>query len=362
MSSREPLQRQGQEAEAMQRCSAFRITEGGCTEYFRVDGLGALLKAAQYVQRYQQEKGPFAEKLRGREQISADTFERMALDRFSSPNRGTEVFDINCDKQEFSAVRFLFGWVSYRMGDVSDVLQQSSCGDTYDWEERQTQVADLLVGREISSAGHLSAEDMSLAEEIREMDGHLLNFYLETNSNVEAALGTHVCIAGDDNALNIYANYDMASGQVCDMLEAVLLRADGGEEFLEYRLNAVEKAALLWKMKDYCQQQTGLSLQEYSAQRMAEEMAASAGELAGPWAGNGDVNRQREGREALPARSTLFAPVRRFVGAFPPGGIPAPPGHRNRPVAACVPRVRRELGDRRAAGTRGRRGKEKGAG
>lgn len=262
----------------MQRCSAFRITEGGCTEHFRVDGLGALLKAAQYVQRYKQEKGPFAEKLRGREQISADTFERMALDRFSSPNRGTEVFDINCDKQEFSAVRFLFGWVSYRMSDVSDVLQQSSCGDTYDWEERQTQVADLLVGREISSAGHLSAEDMSLAEEICEMDGHLLNFYLETNSNVDAALGTHVCTAENDDTLNVYANYDMASGQVCDMLEAVLLRADGGEEFLEYRLNAVEKAALLWKMKDYCQQ-TGLSLQEYSAQRMAEEMAASAGEL-----------------------------------------------------------------------------------
>ena len=105
-----------------------------------------------------------------------------------------------------------------------------------------------------------------------------LNFYLETNSNVDAALGTHVCTAENDDTLNVYANYDMASGQVCDMLEAVLLRADGGEEFLEYRLNAVEKAALLWKMKDYCQQ-TGLSLQEYSAQRMAEEMAASAGEL-----------------------------------------------------------------------------------
>ena len=277
MSSREALQRQEQEAEAMQRCSAFRITEGGCTEHFRVDGLGALLKAAQYVQRYKQEKGPFAEKLRGREQISADTFERMALDRFSSPNRGTEVFDINCDKQEFSAVRFLFGWVSYRMSDVSDVLQQSSCGDTYDWEERQTQVADLLVGREISSAGHLSAEDMSLAEEICEMDGHLLNFYLETNSNVDAALGTHVCTADNDDWLNVYANYDIANGQVCNELEISLHHDDGSEEELSYSLSPTEKELLLRKMDAYCQQQTGLSLKDYGAQLMAEEMAPPAG-------------------------------------------------------------------------------------
>jgi len=275
MSSREALQRQGQEAEAMQRCSAFRITEDGCTEHFRVDGLGALLKAAQYVQRYQQEKGPFAEKLRGREQISADTFERMALARYSSPNGSTEVFDINCDKQEFSAVRFLFGWVTYRMSDVSDVLQQSSCGDTYDWKERQAQVANKLIGREIFSAGHLSAEDISLTGNLYEMDGHLLNFYLETNSNVDAALGTHVCVESSDT-LNVYANYDMAAGQVCDTLEVDLLRADGGEEFLEYPLNVVEKAALLWKMEHYCQRQTGLSLKDYSAQRMAEELAEQA--------------------------------------------------------------------------------------
>ena len=268
MSSREALQRQEQEAEAMQRCSAFRITEGGCTEHFRVDGLGALLKAAQYVQRYKQEKGPFAEKLRGREQISADTFERMALDRFSSPNRGTEVFDINCDKQEFSAVRFLFGWVSYRMSDVSDVLQQSSCGDTYDWEERQTQVADLLVGREISSAGHLSAEDMSLAEEICEMDGRRLNFYLEVGFDMEKVFGKRA------EQMNLYANYDMTAGQICDELELVLVHASGKEEALTYPLNAVEKAVLLRKMEDYCGQQTGLSLKDYSAQRLAESEGA----------------------------------------------------------------------------------------
>ena len=81
------------------------------------------------------------------------------------------------------------------------------------------------------------------------------------------------------NTLNVYANYDMASGQVCDELEVDLHWADGREETVEYRLNAVEKAVLLWKMDAYCQEQTGLSMADYSAQMMAE-MQESLGSVA----------------------------------------------------------------------------------
>ena len=42
---------------------------------------------------------------------------------------------------------------------------------------------------------------------------------------------------------------------------------------MEYRLNAVEKATLLRKMDAYCQEQTGQTLADYSAQRMAEDIA-----------------------------------------------------------------------------------------
>lgn len=139
---------------------------------------------------------------------------------------------------------------------------------------------DKLAGREIASAGHLSAENISLAEEICEMDGQRLNFYLETSFNVDAVFGTHVCTAENDDTLNVYADYDMRTGQVCDMLEVDLHRADGREESLEYCLNTVEKAVLLRKMDDYCQQQTGQSLAQYSAQLLAEnaQEADSVGE------------------------------------------------------------------------------------
>ena len=91
---------------------------------------------------------------------------------------------------------------------------------------------------------------------------------------MDAVFGTHVCTEENDDALNVYADYDMAAGQVCEELEVDLHRADGQVESLEYRLNAAEKAILLRKMDAYCQQRTGQTLAEYSAQLLAEEMAA----------------------------------------------------------------------------------------
>ena len=66
----------------------------------------------------------------------------------------------------------------------------------------------------------------------------------------------------------------------------------------------------------------------------------------------------RGAQEALPGSSPLFAPVRPFVRAFPDGWHPCPSQPRDRPVAACEPGLRREPEERRAAGTREKRGKK----
>ena len=55
-------------------------------------------------------------------------------------------------------------------------------------------------------------------------------------------------------------------------MEIDLYWADGREESLSYTLNAAEKEVLLRKMDAYCQEQTGQTLKDYSAQLMAEEM------------------------------------------------------------------------------------------
>lgn len=122
----------------------------------------------------------------------------------------------------------------------------------------------------------LSEQDISFAEEISEV-GNLLNFYMETNFDVDAVFGTNVCTPENDDWLNVYANYDMESGQICGELEIALHRGDGGEEVMTYPLSTAEKEILLRKMNDYCRQQTGQSLAEYSAQMLAEELSPPDG-------------------------------------------------------------------------------------
>ena len=273
---REELQRQKQEQESSQKYSAFRVTENGVTEHFRVEQAVRMPDAASYGRRWlrQTEQRPFREMLSGRENISAEEFDRMAVACVTGARKITGVFDVDLDAQEFSSVRPELGWITYRLKDVSTASWHLYRADSYDRERRQARFTEKLTGREIASAGHLSAKDFSFADEITADDGRL-NFYLENSFDVDRVFGTRT--AKGDDWLNVYANYDMAAGQVCDMLEVDLHRADGREESIEYRLNAVEKAALLQKMDTYCQQQTGQSLADYSAQRMAEDMAPPAG-------------------------------------------------------------------------------------
>ena len=270
-------QRREEEIRASTRYSAFRIVENGGTQYFRMDRSVGMLEIAGYVRlrlRQQSRPRPLEEYLHGREEIPAEEFERMLTSCMEGDRQITYVYDVDLDRRELSAVRPSLGWVSYRLKDASTAVWHADRCGSYDWNVRQARFMEKLAGREIASAGHLSAENFSFADEITADDGRL-NFYLENSFDVDRVFGTRT--AKRDDWLNVYANYDMASGQVCDMLEVDLHRADGREGSMEYRLNAVEKAALLRKMEDYCQQQTGQSLADYSAQRLTEDMVPPAG-------------------------------------------------------------------------------------
>ena len=269
-------QQEKQAMEANRKYSAFRVTEGGVTEYFRMEQPMEMLASATYVRRWlrQTEQRPFREMLSGREGISAEEFSRMAAGCVEGDRKITGVYDVDLDAKEFSAVRPIHGWISYQLKDVSTASWHSYRTGSYDQERRQARFAEKLTGREIVAAGHLAAEHFLFAEEITEDHGQL-NFYLRTSSDVNKAFGIRT--AGSDDQLNVYANYDMAGGQVCDELELVLIRACGEEESWTCPLNSVEKAVLLQKMDAYCQQQTGQSLADYSAPRLTEDMAPSAG-------------------------------------------------------------------------------------
>ena len=96
---------------------------------------------------------------------------------------------------------------------------------------------------------------------------------MQADFDVDAAFGTYVCTAQNDDWLNIYANYDIEKDCLCDELELNLCKGDGTEENWNYHLNAAEQEVLARKMEEFCQQQTGMSLHEY-AQRFREEQSA----------------------------------------------------------------------------------------
>ena len=266
------------EKEAARKYTAFCARENGERSFFQLDRTEDILEVAKFLRRYLREEqgsgiGALQTSAFARmEPVTAERYDQLLALRMETPNKVTGVFDLDFDKQKVATVDAVDGWKTWSMQDVSAAVYHAYRKNHLRPEQYMSRLLERLEGRELTSAGHLSARDISFADEITEIDS-LLDFYMETNFNVDAVFGTHVCTGENDDTLNVYANYDMASGQVCDELEVDLHWADGREESVEYRLNAVEKAVLLRKMDTYCQEQTGQTLKDYSAQLLAEEMA-----------------------------------------------------------------------------------------
>lgn len=106
-------------------------------------------------------------------------------------------------------------------------------------------------------------------DEICENDGKL-NFYIPVTFDVDSVFGTDVCSLGNDDWLNIYADYDMEAGEAADHLDISLNRADGSIEYLTYPLDAAQREILRGKMDAYCLRETGMGLDAY-VQSLADE-------------------------------------------------------------------------------------------
>lgn len=159
------------------------------------------------------------------------------------------------------------------MRDVSVAAYHATRSSFAPAREQWSKLLDHLSGKEITSAGHLSARNFSFGEEIIEEDGKL-NFYVQADFDVDEAFGTFVCTDQNDDWVNIYANYDIEKGCICDELELNLCKGDGTEENWSYHLNAAEQEVMARKMEEFCQQQTGMTLHEYAQQLRDEQSTA----------------------------------------------------------------------------------------
>jgi hypothetical protein len=265
-----------QRAEESRRVSAFHVTGNGADMYFKTDRGYELLETARRLRLYLRKDfitDSYAESYAGCKQITADEFDALVGERMDNTGKVVGAFDIDFDKREFSAVNIMDGWQTFAMGDVSAAAYYACRGDRLTTEQRWTRLLEKLDGKEITSAGHLSARNFSFSDEIIEND-EKLNFYINTNFDADAVFGTHVCTDENDDYINLYADYDMETGRVCDTLSIILWKGDGQTEEMSYTLNAAEKEVLLRAMDTYCQKQTGgMDLAVYSARCMAGQQA-----------------------------------------------------------------------------------------
>ena len=260
--------------EAARTYAAYHVTEHGQEWYFKTSPGEELLGACKKLRGYvTAEKGTAPDKFIGMffggQPITAKEFDALTAVRMENTGKVRGVFDVNFDKREFSAVRIMDGWRTWAMRDVSAAVYHATRSQFASSDDQWRKLLDHLSGKEITSAGHLSARNFSFGDEIIESDGKL-NFYVQTEFDVDAAFGTFVLTDENDDWLNVYANYDIAQGKPCDTLELTLCKGDSSEESWSYQLNAAEQDVLLRKMEEYCQQQTGMSLHDY-AQQFREE-------------------------------------------------------------------------------------------
>ena len=262
------------EEEAARTYAAYHVTERGQEWYFKTSPGEELLAVGEKLRGYVTKGSSvaldkFIGMFFGGQPITAKEFDALTALRMENTGKVRGVFDVNFDKREFSAVRIMDGWRTWAMRDVSAAVYHATRSQFASSDDKWRKLLDHLSGKEITSAGHLSARNFSFGDEIIESDGKL-NFYVQTEFDVDAAFGTFVLTDENDDWLNVYANYDIAQGKPCDTLELTLCKGDGSEESWSYQLNAAEQDVLLRKMEEYCQQQTGMSLHEY-AQQFREE-------------------------------------------------------------------------------------------
>ena len=260
--------------EAARTYAAYHVVENGQEWYFKTSPGEELLDTAEKLRGYvtaEKGSGPdlFIELFADGRPITAEEYNALTALRMENTGKVRGVFDVNFDKREFSAVHIMDGWRTWAMRDVSVAAYHATRSQFASSDDKWRKLLEHLDGKEITSAGHLSAWNFSFGDEIIESDGKL-NFYVQTEFDVDAAFGTFVLTGKNDDWLNIYANYDIAEDRPCDTLELTLCKGDGSEESWSYQLNAAEQDVLLRKMEEYCQQQTGMSLHDY-AQQFREE-------------------------------------------------------------------------------------------
>ncbi len=265
------------QAEDDRRFSISRVTESEKTHIYRTEKGEETFQTAQRLRRYLRgedlRRGMYSDSTL----LTRDEMERYIAEAVRGSRRVVGVYDIDLDVGEFSVLDIKNGWQTYRVKDISTAVYFASKKESADWITKRDNFRERLKGLE-SLPGQrpvfIHGVDPFPVDKIRfekgiDLAGRLLNFYIPVEFDPASVFGLQIKTEYGD-VLNLYANYDMERGCVCDTLGVYLVRGDGSELDCQYRLTPGECAALLPKMDAYCKEQMGLSLEEARAQYLSE--------------------------------------------------------------------------------------------
>ena len=277
-------QRSKEAAEAGRRFAVFHVTEHGESVHFLAEENLEMLRTAVRLRNYLRkppENAPtrFLEMFSQGERITVEQFDTYVQERLDNTGRVTGAFDIDLDNGIFDALHIMDGWQGFRIQDISTAAYYANKKNYASQDERWRVFLDRLEGKQLTAETEvpilrgqreLRSGDIYFSEEIMQND-NLLEFYMDVSFDVDAVFGTHVCTSENDDYLNIYANYDLERGCVCDTLDVYLMRGDGSEQNHKYRLSEEEQTLLLPRMEEYCKQQFGCGLDELRSQYLYEQ-------------------------------------------------------------------------------------------
>ena len=116
----------------------------------------------------------------------------------------------------------------------------------------------------------LDVSALSFEGDISECDGKL-NFYTPVTFDPDGVFGTNVSTEDNDDWINVYAGYDLETGEPEPSLAVILVCGDGNEFEFSYPLTAPEREQLREKMDTYCCKQHGVDLEKMRAACLREE-------------------------------------------------------------------------------------------
>lgn len=148
--------------EAARTYAAYHVVENGQEWYFKTSPGEELLDAAEKLRGYvASEKGTgpdlFIKLFADGRPITAEEYNALTALRMENTGKVRGVFDINFDKREFSAVHIMDGWQTWAMRDVSVAVYHATRSQFASSDDQWRKLLEHLDGKEITSAGHLSA-------------------------------------------------------------------------------------------------------------------------------------------------------------------------------------------------------------